>query len=225
MTQSNTEGKARRATGASPSAVGPWERKRARTSLEIEWAGLALLRERGVQNVTVEQVAAAAGISTRTFFRYFRNVPDLLTAVPIRETERMCRRVAARPQEEDVVEAFRAVYEQPDEAELESDDAHLEHETATIWSAIARREPETVSAQSGALTVMVAGFQEVVRTRLRLQGRDDELTAGVLAAALAGVIWFVFLGWISGDRVGSLSQTLGSAFERLRDLMQLEARS
>ena len=77
----------------------------------------------------------------------------------------------------------------------------------------ARREP----------TVMVAGFQEVVSTRLRLQGRDDELTAGVLAAALAGVIWFVFLGWINGGRVGSLSQRLQSAFERLGHLIQLEA--
>ena len=72
-----------------------WERRRIQMSLRIERAGLELLSDRGLEHVTVDQIAAAAGISTRTFFRYFRNPRDILTAVPVRESRRMCRALLA----------------------------------------------------------------------------------------------------------------------------------
>jgi AcrR family transcriptional regulator len=201
--------------------VGPWERKRFRTSLEIERAGLELLRDRGVQNVTVEQVATAAGISTRTYFRYFRNVPDLLTAVPIREVDRNVRQVMARPPDEGVIDAFRAVFEQRDRGEMDYyEDAGLEQETLALWSEIVRQEPDTVAAQSHALAVMANRYEELVIARMLLQGRKDDDSAGLLASALAGVIWFVFLRWVNEGRVGSLSSKLKRAFERLHHLMQ-----
>jgi AcrR family transcriptional regulator len=200
--------------------VGPWERKRIRTSLEIERAGLELLRDRGVHHVTVEQVAAAAGISTRTFFRYFRNVQDLLTAVPIREVERTVREVMARPPDEGVVDAFRAVFEERDARTADVEDADLKQENLAIWSEIARREPDTVAAQSHALAVMANRYEEVVSARLQSQAHADDDTAGLLASALAGVIWFVFLRWVEEGRVGSLASRLETAFERLRRLTQ-----
>jgi AcrR family transcriptional regulator len=201
--------------------LGPWERRRLRTSLEIERAGLELVRERGVQHVTVEQVAAAASISTRTFFRFFRNVPDLLTAVPAREVERTVRQVMARPAEEGVVDAFRAVFEQRDRGEMDYDDAELEEATLALWSDIVRQEPESVAAHSHALAVMVNRYEELARARLRLQGReDDDDTAGLLASALAGVIWFVFVGWVNEGHAGSLASKLETAFKRLHHLIQ-----
>jgi AcrR family transcriptional regulator len=200
--------------------VGPWERKRIRTSLEIERAGLELLRDRGVHHVTVEQVAAAAGISTRTFFRYFRNVQDLLTAVPMREVDRTVREVMARPPDEGVVDAFRAVFEERDRRTVDVEDADLKQETLAIWSEIVRREPDTVAAQSHALAVMANRYEEVVSARLHSQAREEADTAGLLAAALAGVIWFVFLRWVEEGRVGSLASRLEAAFEHLRHLMQ-----
>lgn len=47
------------------------QRLRQRTAEEIEAAAFALFAERGYEATTVEQIAAAAGVSTRTFFRYF----------------------------------------------------------------------------------------------------------------------------------------------------------
>ena len=76
---------------------GAWEQRRVLVALRIEIAGLRLIGERGLDEVTVEQIATEAGISVRTFFRYFRNVRDIVTAVPERESRRMCRALLVRP--------------------------------------------------------------------------------------------------------------------------------
>jgi AcrR family transcriptional regulator len=47
------------------------DRRRIQTALEVCDATLDLFEDRGVDATRVEDIAAAAGISTRTFFRYF----------------------------------------------------------------------------------------------------------------------------------------------------------
>lgn len=49
------------------------ERRRAQTSNEIHEAAMALFERQGVEATTVAEIAEAAGISSRTFFRYFDN--------------------------------------------------------------------------------------------------------------------------------------------------------
>jgi AcrR family transcriptional regulator len=47
------------------------ERKRLATSNAIQLSALRLVVERGINNVTIEQIATAADVSPRTFFNYF----------------------------------------------------------------------------------------------------------------------------------------------------------
>jgi AcrR family transcriptional regulator len=170
---------------------GAWDRRRILVALRIEVAGLQLIAERGLDDVTVEQIATEAGISVRTFFRYFRNVRDLVTAVPEREALRMCRALLDRPAGESLLDGFHAwFHEMHDSRDLSTPTGALEQQAIELWSVILRDTPDVIETESRALPTLTAALDEVVRVRLGF-GDDDE-KVGVLSAAFAAVIWFVF---------------------------------
>jgi AcrR family transcriptional regulator len=99
---------ARRSTTAITTAVeGVRERRRARTRDDIEAAALGLFLERGYDATTIEEIAEAALISPRTFFRYFASKEDVLLARGRGKMALAARSLAERPPEEPLMESLR----------------------------------------------------------------------------------------------------------------------
>ena len=68
--------------GVAPSE-GLRERRRRQTKVDIHDAAVRLVKERGVEKVTVEDISAEAGVSPRTFFNYFPNKESSIVYAPL----------------------------------------------------------------------------------------------------------------------------------------------
>lgn len=90
------------------SGEGLRDRKKRRTRAALERAALRLSAERGYDNVTVEEIAAEADVSVRTFFNYFASKEDALIGADPESGPRMVARILAEPPEVEPFEAFRA---------------------------------------------------------------------------------------------------------------------
>lgn len=66
--------------GPPPKTEGLRERKRRQTFQRIADGGLELFLAKGYTATTIDEIAAMAGISRRTFFHYFKSKDDILLA-------------------------------------------------------------------------------------------------------------------------------------------------
>ncbi|WP_433715567.1 mycofactocin system transcriptional regulator [Nocardia sp. CA-084685] len=84
-------------------------RPRGTTKRELELIAMRLFTEQGFAETTVEQIAAAAGISGRTFFRYFPTKAEVLWYQFDAEVEALRAAFATVPDEVPMMTAVRRV--------------------------------------------------------------------------------------------------------------------
>jgi AcrR family transcriptional regulator len=89
--------------------MGLRERKKLQTREALGWAAMNLAATRGLENVRVEDIAAAAGVSPRTFNNYFSSREEAIISVASDRNKRiglaLLRRPAGEPLDAALTEA------------------------------------------------------------------------------------------------------------------------
>jgi AcrR family transcriptional regulator len=83
------------------------ERKKERTRRELVAAALQLFEEKGYDATTIDEIAEAAEVSPRTFFRYFANKEEVAMGEVVDQS--IIELVGARPAGEPLIESLRHV--------------------------------------------------------------------------------------------------------------------
>jgi AcrR family transcriptional regulator len=83
------------------------ERKKLRTQHELQAAALQLFVEHGFDQVTTDDIAAAAEVSKTTFYRYFGSKEDVLLGDPEADLRQVRAALNDRPRDEPVLDSVR----------------------------------------------------------------------------------------------------------------------
>src|SRR3954454_14077176 len=86
--------------------MGLRERKKQETRAALSWAAIRLIVERGADNVLVEDIAAAAEVSPRTFNNYFSSKGEAVASRHLDRCLRMAGELRNRPASEPLWEAI-----------------------------------------------------------------------------------------------------------------------
>lgn len=182
------------------------ERKRRERSRRIAETGLRLVLARGYDATTLDAIAAAAGISRRTFFSYFRSKEDLLLAWQsgIGEDLRAAI-VAERPDRAPLavvlaaVERVAAGYDLPDQLAIERLSSSTERLRAS-------RQARYVDQENA----VFAGLAELWPQAERREGLR------LVAMAAIGAVRIAVERWVADDGRRPLVERVREAFAVLR---------
>jgi len=185
------------------------ERKKLATRLALHEAALRLVAERGLDHVSVDDIAARADVSPRTFFNYFSSKDDAVLGLDPEATHRQVQAFAARPASESPVEALRAVsMEQAEEMAGETELWPLRLTVIDAHPALFGRLAATFGESE---RVMAEAIAQRTGTRV---GADvyPTLLAGVAGVAIRTALH----RWLATDFTASLPALVDEAWDALR---------
>jgi AcrR family transcriptional regulator len=160
--------------------LSPRERRKATTRRTIQLAAWRLVAERGLDDVTVPEIAAAADIAPRTFFGYCSSKEDALALDRLWTAGRLVKALAARPAGEPPLESLRAVTVQM------SCETTADRELMGLIHRAMRRDPGQAHRLAGTLEERVEALAGELAQRLGLDGGDPYPLLAATVALSAG---------------------------------------
>jgi AcrR family transcriptional regulator len=186
------------------------ERKKRETSRRAMTNALRLFEERGYDEVTVEEIADAATISPRTFFRYFPTKADVLFGDHLDRVALLERTIADRPAGESVPDAVR-------KATL----AELERMAAEPEVYLARtRVVTSIPAARAKARDLDAAYEEVIARAVaepRAADPATDLRARVVARSVWGAVRSAQHVWHATGGRADPEELVDEAFGLLAD--------
>jgi AcrR family transcriptional regulator len=193
------------------------ERKKLATRRVIRRVALELFAERGFSHVTVEDIAAAAEVSPRTFFNYFPSKEAVLFGADPGRAEELRMRLVHDLPGRSALEVLRAV--------LVDRAGHIAAELAELggdparWAAqvkAAQADPQLRAAQAAHMAQVESSFAGALAERLGTDPDRDPYPM-LLASAATAVLRSTMSFWASAGGAVPLEQLVDAAFQTLAD--------
>lgn len=197
-------------------AEGLRERHRKRTAADLEEAALTLFCERGFDAVTIDDIAAAADVSRRTFFRYFASKEDVILSDHPKRLDELQAALDRRPTEEPALTALRnAIMSMAGTYEEDREHMLRRFRLMTTTPALEARSLCLQRNWETAVTEMVAARMGV--------GPAEDLRPGVVAATTMAAMRVATVNWLAGDGKGDVLVIVAEALDLLDGGLQAAA--
>jgi AcrR family transcriptional regulator len=194
-------------SAAAPAGAPPTLRNRATRAIRTEIAAVAmrLFLEQGFEKTTVDQIAAAAGLSRTSFFRYFATKEDVVLGHLEELGQRVLSALAARPAQEPAWQALRHAFG----LLIEEGDALPER--GLTMSRMLHDTPSLKARQLG----KQLGWQNLlapeVARRLGISGEAPDPRPRALVAAALGCLNAAVDVWTASDGTTDLADLVDQA--------------
>ena len=171
-------------------------------------AAITLFDERGYEQTTITAIAEAAGLTKRTFFRYFTDKREVLFNGSHELEERWIAGIAAAPPDAGAMAAVSAGLDEV--ADLFAD----RHAFARMRARIVTANPELQERELIKLQSLAAAIQAA------LVGRGVALNAATLASQTGVTIFHVaFARWIAQEDPTAFRHLIEESLDELRSVL------
>jgi len=166
-------------------------RRPATTRREVARAALDLFARQGYDETGIDEIAAAVGVSRRTFFRYYDSKPEVVWGEFDAELVRLRTRLDEAPADEPMMDVLRrAVMDTNRFGAGELDELRIRIGlTSTVPTLIAHS-----AVRYAEWCDVVAGFVSA-----RIGGSPDDLAPQTVARAALGAATAAFTSWARSD--------------------------
>src|SRR5216683_226926 len=178
------------------------ERKKLATRRGIRRVALDLIAERGFSHVTVEDIAAAADVSPRTFFNYFPSKEAVLFGADPGRAEELRARLVRDLPGRSALDVLRVVL---------ADQARWARQMKA-----AHADPQLQAAQAAHMALAESRFAGALAERLGTDPDRDPYPM-VLASVAMGVLRATMSFWAGTGGAVPLEQLTDAAFQALAD--------
>ncbi|WFE26472.1 TetR family transcriptional regulator [Solwaraspora sp. WMMD791] len=191
------------------------ERKKAATRAALSWAAIRLTVERGYDNVLVDDVAEAAGVSARTFNNYFSSKAEAIASRHLDRSLRLADELRARPADEPLWAAIRAAamaqFEPGPEVEQAPPGDHAD------WVSGLKVMLAEPALQGEMLRAVAAAEAELAVAVAERTGTDvkQDLYPNLVAATVSAAINTVMRQFVYADSPVPMEQLLSDALSQL----------
>jgi AcrR family transcriptional regulator len=186
------------------------ERKKQETRKALSQAASRLVLERGLENVLVEDIAAAANVSPRTFNNYFSSKLEAICAIPMDRAKEIGATLRARPADEPLWDALTAaVHQHYEGADQTPDETQMRRIRAVSLSPAVRGETPKINA------AMQRALAEAIADRTGTDV-DQDMLPMILAGAVTAATSVALRNWFAADPPCPLRPLLQRALHELQ---------